>query len=823
MRTSSWMYPAVLLAQLLSVHARLLSASSLVTCMENSQLSPSFFNVLFVPENKALYYNLVVDAEISGYILAYAEVYAYGFKIIEKEINVCNLGWKQFCPIYPGKIAIDSVAYISDEYTSQIPGIAYTVPDIDAIAKIRITNSTGQQIACLQATFTNGKTVSHVGVQWVTAVIAGLGLLASALLSTFGNSNAASHISANAVSLFLYFQNVVIVSMMHVEVLPPIASAWSENLAWSMGLIRTEFMQKIFRWYIQATGGTPDLFMTSQTKSVLVQRGLDRIDLYEAYTSPGSLFKRAAYQLQSNVYLVIYRGIQRLGYKAGIESSSICVTGFTWFILFAWVIAGVFFIFRYSLELGFRFGWFKRSQATNFRLNWLLILKGSLQRYIYIGFTQLVILSLWQFFQRDSPAVVFLACVFLVFVVSILGWACFRTLKFGRESIQKYNNPAAKLYGDQRILDKYGFFYTMFNAQKYWFGAVILGYSLAKSMFIGLAQDSGKTQALAVFILDLAFLIVLLRTAPYLNRWTNCVNYAMAAVNLFNSLLFLFFSDLFGQPAAVGSIMAWLFFIVNAAFSVFLLFAIIYTVVMVFVSKNPDARFAPVRDDRTAFQRKHSVKNATGQKVVNEQTAALMALGAAAQTHTQDWENEIYRLKDISQTDFAASNEKLTSNHYTPDVSDSPPMLMAQNFLDRTVSEQQRIKEAESEGQENNGGFIRKLTRGKSLKRTKSSADSMPPAKVTASPERTSPFHSPEDDMMQSWHDTPVNPPRNVRRVSDTLTDQVNQPNYQQLGQEARITSFNSGLTADDQTFEPVTAADVIGGTRTVPHDRRFA
>ena len=63
--------------------------------------------------------------------------------------------------------------------------------------------------------------------------------------------------------------------MQAVERVPPIASAWSENLAWSMGLIRIQFMQNIFRWYIQLTGGSPTTYFISSTKQVLVQNTRD--------------------------------------------------------------------------------------------------------------------------------------------------------------------------------------------------------------------------------------------------------------------------------------------------------------------------------------------------------------------------------------------------------------------------------------------------------------------------------------------------------------------------------------------------------------------
>jgi hypothetical protein len=635
---------------------RSLMATSLVTCMENSQISPSYFNVTFNPDDRSLRYSLDLTTEVNGYITAIVQVYAYGFNIIEKEVNMCNLGWKQFCPIYPGNMQVESIEYIDKEYVDMIPGIAYNVPDIDAVAKVTIyERGTKKQLSCLQASFSNGKTVSQTGAKWATAVVAGLGLLLAAGLSTFGNSNAALHISANAVSLFLYFQAVVVVSMQSVDRVPPIASAWAENLAWSMGLIRVLFMQKIFRWYVQATGGDPDLYFNGTTKQILVQRAYNYLlDLHSRaleLPAPQWMKRSLSFSLDSNANLIILRGIKRVGYDSKIEPTSIVVTGFTFFVICGYVLmALIFFIFQ-ILTLLVRSQKINPNFAMHFRKSFGSVIKGSLLRYIYIGFTQLVILSLWEFTQNDSAAVIVLAVLFLLLSIGMIGYSLWRTISFGRTSIQQYNNPAALLYGDKQILEKYGFCYTMFHAEKYWFGVVMVGYGLVKAIFIGLCQNSGKTSSVAIFVFDLAYTIYLIILSPFLNKPTNIVNYCIAIVNTLNSFFFMFFSDLFGQRASVGSIMGWIFFVLNAAFSLILLLMIIVLAVLSVLSKNPDARFAPAKDDRTSFQRKDSIRKKDGSKADHEPTNELFALGAAAQDHQKNWESQMQQLNELAASE----------------------------------------------------------------------------------------------------------------------------------------------------------------------------
>lgn len=632
-------------------------ATSLVTCMDNSQISPSYFNVTFNADDGSLRYNLDLDTEISGNVTAHIQVYAYGFVIIDRTFDMCNLGWKQFCPLYPGSLQISSIEYLSKSVVNQVPGIAFTVPDIDAVVKVDVyDNVSGDRISCLQSAFSNGKTVSQTGIRWATACIAGLGLLVSAFLSTFGNSNAASHIATNAVSLFFYFQSVVIVCMQSVDRVPPIALAWSENLAWSMGLIEVPFMQKIFRWYIQSTGGTPTLYFKNTTLQILVQRSMKAIQTVLDYVSSlpvvSQMKRDLTFHLNSNKNLVILRGIKRVGFAAHIEPTSIVVTGFTFFVLFGFVLVALLVFVHSATVLLVRTKTINPNTLSHFRKMFPAILKGTILRYVYIGFIQLVILSLWEFVERDSPAVIVIACVTLVMSLGLGAFACWNTYIHGSRSIQKYKNPAAILYGDSNVLHKFGFIYTMFNAKTYWFGAVVLTYCFLKAIFIGLVQSSGKVSSILLFVLDLAYTVLLFVYKPFMNKSTNILNYCMSIVVTINSLLFMFFSSVFGQPELVSSIMGWIFFILNAAFSLILLVMILVLIGLALTSKNPDARFAPARDDRTSFQRMSSLKHSKSEKALSAEARTkneLFALGAAAQLHQEGWEEDMYRLQDMSK------------------------------------------------------------------------------------------------------------------------------------------------------------------------------
>lgn len=603
----------------------LLKATSLVPCMTNSSLTATNFDVVFFPGNRTITYDISAQVEVDGKVSASVQLFAYGIKIIDETVDPCKENIKQLCPVSAGTIDINSNSVLSRSIVGDIPGVAFTVPDLDAQVYFRILNTTNNNmIACIRADFTNTKTVNHVGVKWATAVIAGFGLLTSAVVSTMGSSYTAAHIAANSVALFSYFQNTVIVCMEAVDRVPPIASAWAQNLAWSMGLIEVKFMQKIFRWYVQATGGTPTTYLIVSTISILVQRAHEvntRVqDFVLSHARSLGMVKRSpSYGMDtvahSSSSLMVLRGIKRVAYQAHIEQTSVVLTGFTFFVLICMAISIVFAAFRLFLMVAFK------NRFVTYRANWRIMLKGTLLRILFIGLPQLVILSLWEFIERDSAAVIVLAVFFLILSAGILGWNSFKVWVIGRQSLEMYGTPAYMLFSDPQILNKYGFLYIQFDASKYYFIISLLVYTGVKAIFISFAQSSGKTQGLALFIIEAVYLGILSWKKPYMDKSTNVINIIIQSISTVNAFFFLFFSDLLTQPQAVSSIMGVIFFVLNAAFSLILLIYTLVTCTMVLLAKNPDARYKPAKDDRASFMQTHAVDD--GDREFNNEFKAL--------------------------------------------------------------------------------------------------------------------------------------------------------------------------------------------------------
>lgn len=747
-----------------AINDRRLYSNSLVNCMKNnSDIIPNYFNVVFDAETKSINYDISITAKIEGKLRAHATVYAFGFDIIHENIDLCDLNLKQFCPITPSHMEVQAVEYISDKYVNKIPNIAYTFPNLDAVARLIITDENNGLLGCLQASFNNGKRVSHDGAKWATAVVAGLGLLVSGMLSLFGNSASASRMSAAAISLFTYFQSVVIIGMVAVEEVPPIANDWAENLAWSMGLIRITFMQEVFRWFVQATGGTPTQYLTSGVKAILTQRSIDKIASSSFFTYIYSFFVPSYHSnlearanadqntkvfipmadVESNDYLLVLRGIDRIGYDSNIEPSSIVVTGFTFFILCLYVLIGVFFIYRYLNHIVSKqqkSNWLNKNLET--ASDWRPTFKGMLARYIMIGFPQLLILSLWEFTKVDSGAVVTIAVLFLILTLATMGFSCFQVLRFGRQSLTQHGNPAAILYGNPEVLSRYGFLYTMLNANKYWWCLVALSYLFVKCFFVALSQSSGKTQAMTLWLLDMFYLGLMCHHLPYLDKFTNILSVFIQLITTINSFFFTFFSGIYNQPIKVSSVMGLIFFIMNAAVSLILLIVILALAVITIFFKNPDARFSPTKDDRTSFQRKHQTVN----QFNNDDTNELFALGAVAKDHNENWENDMVNLHDL--------------NNKSEDLSDSPN---ESTYCETKNNEQPQGGFA---------GFMDKLARAKSITRGKSLLGKKNKSDVELNEKKIkSVVDEPEQQHNMQYHDLLDN--NNVEIESNPFTNKV--------------------------------------------------
>lgn len=357
-------------------------------------------------------------------------------------------------------------------------------------------------------------------------------------------------------ALFGYFQAQAFIGLTGVP-LPPIVASWTQNFQWSMGIIEVDFIQSIATWYQRATGGTPSTLLQQVGYAIITveKRDLARrmVDTALGFTEGLSrrsiaMLKRADSSAIDNIYI---RGIERVGFRAGIELSNIFMTGYIFFLVFVVIVVLGVIAFKGVCELLTRMGHMRGDKFKDFRNGWSTVLKGILFRIILIGFPQMVVLCFWEFTRNDSGAEITLAIFTIVSMFFILGWASSKVIRLARRSIAMHKSPAYILYSDPVSLNKWGFLYVPFKAASYYFVVVTLIYILIKGLFIALAQNSFEVQAIALFVIELIYLVTVCILRPYMDKKTNAFNIAIAAANFFSTTLLLLLSGIFNLPVSL--------------------------------------------------------------------------------------------------------------------------------------------------------------------------------------------------------------------------------------------------------------------------------
>ncbi|KAF9873413.1 transient receptor potential ion channel [Colletotrichum karsti] len=562
---------------------RILQSSSLNSCQKQSDFSASLFTIVVSADNGTVTCNVAAVVSVEGKAIFDVALRIYGYEYMRQTINPCEMDLQGLCPMKPGKINMEFSFPIGDKL-DQVPGIAFTIPDLDATvhALINLTDS-DTTVACIEADFSNGKTVNLNGVKWATAVIAGIGLLSAGFISAKGHTDNAAHLAANALSLFGYFQAQAFVGLTGVD-MPPIVQAWTQNFQWSMGIVRIGFIQDLATWYQRATGGEAADLLTSM-KNYSVQVSKRSLDVMENYGGPvkravSAIAKRSNIKLDNGSYIVY--GIQRVAFKARIETTNLFLTGLIIYMIFVGFTIACVAAFKGLVEIAAKKGMVKGDRFVEFRRDWKITLKGVLFRLNLIGFPQIAVLCLWEFVQHDSPAIVVLAVFFFFGTLFTLIWASWKVIRIARQSILTHQNPAHVLFSNPAIINKWGFLYVQYRASAYYFVIPFIAYIFIKSAVIAFGQGTGAGQAIALIIIEAAALIAVSALKPFMDKSTNSFNISIAAINFINSIFLLIFTNVFGTPGIVIGVVGVILFVVNVIFALVLLLMVLISSILVF-------------------------------------------------------------------------------------------------------------------------------------------------------------------------------------------------------------------------------------------------
>ncbi|EJS41545.1 YOR365C [Saccharomyces arboricola H-6] len=592
-----------------------LKTSALLTCVRNSQFSSSYFEAAFFPKNNTLFFDIEAQTTISENITIKADLIAYGLSAYSKVFDLCGIQDNLLCPLKPGNIDLIGSYYLESSIASQIPDIAYNIPDLDTYIVVSAYSASDKEflkpLACVQVMLSNGRTVQTQYLSWSLVILTIFGITVSVVYSLQGYTATSTRLASYSISLVLYFQNLAILAMISVSFLPPIVAAWTQNFQWSMGIIKIDFMQWLFDWYIMATSGSPTVvYHNKEVLSISVQKrewnskaisALSNLNGIESSQKDTLLYTSNMRNTKDYLSkILVLRGIKRVSYKAGIELSNFFLTGFSFFIIFILMIIIGFVTFKVSLKI-LQSLKIETTRYLHFHINWSTLLQGTLYRVIFIAYPEISLLALWEFTQKDSAAALVESIVVFLLTTTLLSSAGIRIWRQMLKSKRYFGHSSYLLFSNSKFLNKFGFLYSQFKSTKVWWLMIMLTYVLIRSILVGALQTHGKSQSVGVFLTEAIYLIFLCWIRPYMDKMTNIFNIGIHLLNLINSFFFLFFSNLFRQPIAISSFMGIIFFFMNALFALYLFIFILVTFSMAMYYKNPDTRYKPIDDQRRSF------------------------------------------------------------------------------------------------------------------------------------------------------------------------------------------------------------------------------
>lgn len=144
---------------------------------------------------------------------------------------------------------------LPDDLANDIPGLAWTVPNLEAFARVELISvDNGDVRACLQATISNGLDAEQTAVKWVSGIFTLIAVLVGLVHSCINSPSPAQY---RWFDIILLFQTAVALVLMPLNY-PLVYRAFARNFFWSVGMVTSESWRNSINDMRYRTGGHMD-------------------------------------------------------------------------------------------------------------------------------------------------------------------------------------------------------------------------------------------------------------------------------------------------------------------------------------------------------------------------------------------------------------------------------------------------------------------------------------------------------------------------------------------------------------------------------------
>lgn len=486
-----------------------------------------------------------------------------------------------------------------------IPGIAFTVPDLDGQARLELKNQEGKDVACIQSSVSNGKTMSYPAVSYVTAGIAASAFLLSASTAMVnGGMPGAAIASPTFLEVMGFFQGVASNGMLSVAY-PRVYQRFTQNFGFSMGLVGWGPLQNSIDSFRANTGGN----LTEDSYPYLLNAVL--VGTNNGSSTGASLFRRALSVIAPRDLAASVNGTEvvkdgsvnanttadqskSMHYVSGVQAyvEELMVpqanTFMTVLLIFAIIVAAItvlILLTKAILELVALVSTLPRSLESWRKRYWWRLSKA-ITNLILILYGTWTLYCVYQFTEGDSWAAKLLAAVTWAMFTGLLGFFGFKIWRVARMT-KKMDGDVSKLYDDKETWMKYSLFYDSFKKGYWWLFIPAIVYMFARNVVIAAGNGHGMAQAIGQIIVEVIFLALLIWSRPYSLKSGNVINIVISVVRVLSVICILVFVEELGMSQTTKTITGVALIVVQSVLTGVLAILIAVNAIIACARENP--------------------------------------------------------------------------------------------------------------------------------------------------------------------------------------------------------------------------------------------
>ncbi|KAK2765109.1 hypothetical protein FQN54_008808 [Arachnomyces sp. PD_36] len=450
-------------------------------CQGDSSLNITRFDAGYYKDNMTVAFHFEGSTAVQqDSVMLHIGVFAYGESRFDITLDPCLSNIKNLCPMRAETpIYANGIMPVGHDDVSGIPDIAFSIPDFEGQAMLRVfSNTTQSQIGCYSAVVTNGATFSHpIKISSVLGAFTAIAALSSTVVAIYGTdaSSTRTHY-AHSLSVFVVlstFQHIYFTGALSMN-WPSILAAFWSNYAWSAGMIYNQKMQDSINQFIGNDRGNISLVGGSQSglASGTTDGGSNAFEIYHrdpvSRTLSPEILKQWDLSKRAENYLQVrddagasvgfpwygspvesglplpgnYSGFPGILSMERIPASNACMTGFLWVLVLLAGILTAIMAFKWLVEALILLKIVKTDRLALFRQNWLRYTWMAVGRSLFFAFFMMLFLAVFQFALGGTKgAIAIAALVFILFLVTltgIAGYAIRCRLKIGHFIADRY-------------------------------------------------------------------------------------------------------------------------------------------------------------------------------------------------------------------------------------------------------------------------------------------------------------------------------------------------------------------------------------------------